>query len=338
MLKNSLVTIFFSTICVPFALGQDSLIFKNNNYVVGEIKSFDKGVLTIETDYSKSDFTVEWSGIKQIYTKTTFMVTLVDANRITGTLSSPDAQRVSILENNGVAHDHALDEIVSMKSISTKFWDRFHAALSLGYSLTKGQNLKQLSLRSNVSYATERWVADASYNNLNSSQDEVEDIERSDGGIGFNYFLPKDWYIPVSLTFLSNTEQKLDLRLLGKLGIGKYVIHTNNAYWGFTGGANFNYEDYDDETDPGTSWEAFIGTEVNLFDVGDLSLMTRAVAYPSLTESDRFRGDFVFDAKYDLPKDFYIQVGLTVNYDNKPVEGAPETDYVFQTTFGWTWN
>jgi hypothetical protein len=338
MLRNLLITIFLLTICVPFALGQDSLIFKNNNYVVGEVKSFDKGVLTIETDYSKSDFTVEWSGIQKIYTKTIFMVTLTDGNRVTGTLSSPTPGRVSIVDNAGVPNEHAIDEIVSMKSVSTQFWDRIHIGLSLGYSLTKAQNLKQFSLRSNVSYATEDWVADASYNNLNSSQDEVEDIQRSDGGLGFNYFLPKDWYIPISATFLSNTEQLLDLRLLGKLGIGKYVIHTNNAYWGFTGGANVNYEDFDDETDPRTSWEAFIGTEANLFDVGDLSLMTRAVAYPSLTESDRIRGDFVFDAKYDLPRDFYIQLGLTVNYDNKPVEGAPDTDYVLQTTFGWKWN
>jgi len=338
MLKNSLTTILLLTICVPFALGQDSLIFKNNNYVVGEVKSFDKGVLTIETVYSKSDFSIEWSGIQKIYTKTIFMVTLTDGNRITGTLSSPSPQRVSIVDNNGVARDLAIDEIVSMKSVSTNFWDRFHAGLSLGYSLTKAQNLKQLTLRSNLGYATEHWIADASYNNLNSSQDEVEDIKRSDGGLGFNYFLPKDWYIPVSVTFLSNTEQKLDLRLLGKLGIGKYVIHTNNAYWGFTGGVAANYEDYDDETDPRNSWEAFIGTEVNLFDVGDLSLMSRAVAYPSLTESDRIRADFVFDAKYDLPKDFYIQLGLTVNYDNKPVEGAVDTDYVIQTTFGWKWN
>jgi hypothetical protein len=338
MRKNLLTTILLLAICIPFALAQDSLIFKNNNYVVGEVKSFDRGVLTIETAYSKSDFTVEWSGIQKIFTKTIFMATLTNGDRITGVLSSPGPDRVSILDNSGVAHDHALNEIVSMKSVSTKFWDRFHAGISFGYSLTKAQNLKQLTLRSNLSYATEAWIAEASYNNLHSSQDEVEDVRRSDGGLNFNYFLPKDWYIPISATFLSNTEQKLDLRLLGKLGIGKYVIHTNSAYWGFTGGAAANFEDYDDDADPRESWEAFIGTEANLFDIGDLSLMSRAVVYPSLTESDRIRADFVFDTKYDLPRDFYIQLGVTVNYDNKPVEGAQDTDYVFQTTFGWKWN
>ena len=60
-------------------LGQDSLVFKNADFVAGEIKSMDRGVLTIETDYSKSDFTVEWTGVKEIFTKTQFLITLTDA-------------------------------------------------------------------------------------------------------------------------------------------------------------------------------------------------------------------------------------------------------------------
>jgi hypothetical protein len=54
-----------------------------------------------------------------------------------------------------------------------------------------------------------------------------------------------------------------------------------------------------------------------------------------MTESGRWRIDYSFDTKYDLPLDFYIKVGFTLNYDNQPVAGASKTDYVFQTTFGW---
>jgi len=34
----------------------DSLVFKNGNILVGEIKSMDKGVLIFKTDYSDKDF------------------------------------------------------------------------------------------------------------------------------------------------------------------------------------------------------------------------------------------------------------------------------------------
>ena len=74
-----------------------------------------------------------------------------------------------------------------------------------------------------------------------------------------------------------------------------------------------------------------------MFNTGDLSLLTNIVAYPSFTESGRWRTDFKFDAKYDLPLDFYIKMGLTVNYDNQPAPGSPETDYIFHTGFGWEW-
>ena len=83
--------------------------------------------------------------------------------------------------------------------------------------------------------------------------------------------------------------------------------------------------------------EAYFGSELNMYDIGDLNLLTKASIYPSLTESGRWRVDFVFDAKYDLPLDFYIKLGINLNYDNQPVEGGSETDYVFQTGFGWEW-
>ncbi|OQX78479.1 MAG: hypothetical protein B6D61_05360 [Bacteroidetes bacterium 4484_249] len=139
------------------------------------------------------------------------------------------------------------------------------------------------------------------------------------------------------MSFLSNTEQKLDLRTVGKLGIGKYVIHNNHTYWGFEGGGTYNNENYWDKTDDKESWEGYFGTELNMFDIGDLSLLTKAMAYPSITEAGRWRADFNFDMNYDLPLDFYIKLGFSLNYDNRPVEGASETDYVLHTGFGWEW-
>jgi hypothetical protein len=61
------------------------------------------------------------------------------------------------------------------------------------------------------------------------------------------------------------------------------------------------------------------------------------LAYPSLTESGRIRVDNRIDLQYDLPMDFYIKTGFTINYDNQPVEGAAQSDYIWQTTFGWSW-
>jgi hypothetical protein len=312
----------------------DSLILKNNNVIVGEVKSMDRGVVTIETPYSKDDFRVEWSGINKISTTTFYIITLEDGTRMNGKLEGADSGKVSIKTPEGVFQTYKKEEVVHLQTLKSGFWDRAHAKIDFGFSNTKSKHLKNISLRSNVGYIAEKWSADASFNSLFSSQDEVDPIKSSDGGVTFNYLLPKDWYIPVSLTFLSNTEQKIDLRTIGKLGVGNYIIHTNHSYWGLAGGVSYNKEDYSEAVDR-KSWEGYFGTELNLYDIGDLNLLTKLVAYPSFTESGRWRADFNFDAKYSLPLDLYIKFGISMNYDNSPVEGAPTSDYMLQTGLGW---
>ena len=315
---------------------KDSLILSNKDVIVGDIKSMDRGVVTIETDYSKDDFRVEYSGISRIKTSSFFIITLADGTRLNGQLETAEPGKIKIRTDDGVETVIGIEDLVYIKSLDKGFKDRLYASVDFGFGLTKSQNLKQVSLRSNIGYVTESWSTDVHYNSIFSNQDGVDPIRNTDAGLTFNYLLPKDWYIPVSLTFLSNTEQKIDLRTLGKLGVGNYIIHTNHSYWGVAGGITYNAENYT-EADDRKSWEGYFGTELNLYDIGDLNLLTKLVAYPSFTELGRWRSDFNFDVKYDLPLDFYIKLGLTATYDNRPVEGASDTDYMIQTGFGWKW-
>lgn len=39
----------------------DTLAFKNGDKMVGEIKSLDRGVAVVSTDYSDTDFKISWS-------------------------------------------------------------------------------------------------------------------------------------------------------------------------------------------------------------------------------------------------------------------------------------
>jgi hypothetical protein len=316
----------------------DSLVFINGNYIVGEVKSMDRNVLKIETDYSDDDFTIEWDGIKEIYTETYFLITLTDGSRYNGYLKTNEAGKILIRSDNGQTIEVDFSEIVILDDIDQGFWSQVYAGVDFGLDVSKANNLRQLSMRSNLGYIAKRWQLDANYNNLFSKQEDVEETSRTDGAVTFKYFLPHDWYPLASVEFLSNTEQQLQLRITRKTGMGKYVIHTNQTYWGFSLGANYNSENYSTDSIPNRqSWEGFLGTELNMFNTGDLSLLTNLVVYPSFTESGRIRADYKFDAKYDLPLDFYIKLGFTINYDNQPAAGSPETDYVLHTGFGWEW-
>ena len=338
----------------------DSLILKNKNVIVGEIKSMDKGVLTIETDYSDSDFKVSWDGIHKIFTKTKFLISTNEGRRFNGTINSAEDGVVSIdtydpeaifrlkkkpqdkdTEVNQGIVSVPINDVVYLNALDDGFWSRLSASIDFGWSLTKANNLRQVSIRSGVGYLADRWKLSASMNNLSSNQDDIDATKRTDGDVTFNYFLPQDWYLLYNITFLSNTEQKIKLRTGNKIGLGKFLVHTNRTYFGFQAGVNFNNEVYfeDEDTppnDPRRTGEAFIGSELNLYDIGDLTLLTNVVAYPSFTESGRFRTDFKLDVKYEFLADFYVKLGTTVNYDNRPVAGATTLDYVFQTTVGWS--
>ncbi len=342
---------------LPFAVisQKDSLILKNKDLIVGEIKSMDNGVLTIETDYSDSDFKISWDGINEVFSESKYLITLSNGKRYNGTIRSIDENRIEIdtydPENiislrkgrlsktedlGGGKAEVAIKDIVYLNALDEGFWSRLSANIDLGWSLTKANNLRQLNVRSGLGYLADRWKINSSYNSLISTQDDVADVKRTDADITFNYFLPKDWFLSFNTTFLSNTEQLIELRTGNKVGIGKYVIHNNKTYLGFQTGLNYNNENYFDDSPSRKTGEAFIGSELNMYDIGDLSLYSQVVAYPSLSESGRLRTDFSLDLKYEFFSDFYLKVGTTMNYDNKPVEGATTLDYIFQTTVGWS--
>jgi hypothetical protein len=136
-------------------------------------------------------------------------------------------------------------------------------------------------------------------------------------------------------SFLSNTEQALKPRITTKVGVGRYVIHTNRAYWGWVGGLTFNKENFTNETPTRKSAEAYLGTEINRFDAGDLDFLSNLYVYPSLTEKGRVRTDFRLDMKYEFVNDFYVKVNVTYNYDNQPAIDGNESDYVYGFSVGW---
>ncbi len=318
----------------------DSVTFYNGNYIVGEVKTMTRGVLTVKTPYSDSDFKIEWKKVKEIYTNNYYLITLSDGSRYNGSINSLKPGLINISYEGGQELTSPQEDIVWLDDLDKGFWSQLYASIDIGFDLTKANNFRQLSSRTNIGYMAKRWNVDGTYNSLYSIQDNTENIERTEGGLGFKYFLPKDWYPVVSLNFLSNTEQKLQLRTTGQIGMGKYLIHTNATYWGFILGVNYNNEVYYTDSIPGrNSMEGLIGSELNLFDIGDLNLMTKVSAYPSFTKSGRWRTDIDFDARYEMPfdDDFYIKAGVNFNYDNQPVEGASDLDYILHTGFGWEW-
>ncbi|SDC99987.1 Protein of unknown function, DUF481 [Algoriphagus faecimaris] len=332
----------------------DSLIFDNQNLILGEVKKMERGVLTVKTSYSDSDFKTDWEKLVYIKSNANFLVTLSDGKRYNGKIASVSDTEVKIdfynpewLIRLGKQKDRdgakgtgsvivPIKEIVFLTTLDEGFWSRLSASIDFGWSLTKANELQTFNLRSRLGYLADRSKFGFSFNRLRSDQREIEAVRRTDANLSYVYFLQRDYFLLYDLTFLSNTAQLVRSRVGNKIGVGKYVVRTNKSYFGFQVGVNLNNEQFSDDNPGNRSGESFFGAELSLYDIGDLKLLSNLSTYPSLTERGRFRSDFKLDIKYEFLSDFYVNLGTTLNFDNQPVEAASRLDYIIQTTVGWS--
>ncbi|MFV0566412.1 MAG: DUF481 domain-containing protein [Flavobacteriaceae bacterium] len=341
---NSIVKILFSIIILATSINStaqtDTLMLKNKDKIIGEIKHMKKGVLTIETDYSDSDFKISWLEVLSMSSSQLYFITLTKGQRLQSHIKAkPESPNAIFLSNGSEWISIPIKDVVEFKAVESNILSRITTSVSLGYNFTKSNNLSQFILNGKLSYTGFKWESNANYDAIVSTQDQTNRSERTDAGLGFRYFMQRDWFLDVTASFLSNNQLDLDLRSNVRGGAGKFLLHNNKLYLGIGAGLAWNNEKYITvPEDNRTSAESYGGLEFNMFDMGDLDVYTRILFYPSLTESGRVRSDIDFDLKYDLPLDLFIKLGFTYNYDNKPAAGFNKSDYVFNTTFGWEFN
>ena len=321
------------------AVINDSILLSNNDLLVGEIKKMDKSVITFKTKYSDSDFKIKWQKVESIKSNRFFIIAMNDGQRLNSTINSVDGKKKKVILESGVnSFEENLFDVIYLEPVGRNFLSRLTFDVDFGLTLAKANNLKQFTSNISGSYLANKWKANGFYKTVLSRQDGVDDLNRMDAEISTNYFLHNDWFLQLSGIYLSNDEQKLNLRSTYKAGAGYYFIHNNRMAFGAGAGLAWTNEDYTDDTLTKKSGELYLAAGLNKYSIGDLSILTSAILYPSITEKGRYRADVNFDMKYDLPLDFFVKMSLTYNWNNQPIEGASASDYVFTTSFGWEFN
>ena len=322
--------------------GDDILILKNGDRITGEIKKLERGNIHIDADYGDNVFIIEWEEVERVESSQNFVVQTSRGKRLSGSIQTDasDSSRV-LVEDAGGTVPVEQEVMVSIQPVDEGFWGRFGASIDFGLSLTKANETKQLSTRATADYLGEDWSVAGNWDVLRNTRTDVPDTRRTEAGGNFRYFMTDRWYGIGFGNFLQSDELELDLRSTIGGGAGRYLVQTNQWYLSLMGGAAWTNENFFDDPesvrDDKNSGEAFGGAELNGFNLGDLSIQARFIAFPSLTESGRVRMDFSTDFKYDLPKDLYFSIGFTTNLDTAPPGDTPKNDYIFNTAVGWSY-
>ncbi len=215
-----LVLILFFLLPLSIFSQNDSIWMKNNDLLVGELKTLSKSVITLETDYSDKDFKVDFDKVSRFSTQNLFVVNLTDNSRITGKIKSTEPGKLQIWYADALIRELDIQEIVFLSEIDRKFWKRFTGAIDLGFNLSKTNNSVQLTSAGNLNYTSDKYNSKFSYKTLISDQDNVERIERKELGLMGRKFL-KNWYVEADVNYLSSSELGIKNRINPGLGAGR---------------------------------------------------------------------------------------------------------------------
>jgi hypothetical protein len=296
-----------------------------------------KAVMTFETDYSDSDFKIEWEKIKSLKTTQNYRVQGNGGEIYVGLIEygieSPES--FVIFTDTGKVYKDFYS-IAEISEVDEKFIDKLRLGINVGYSYTKASGSQQISVRSNAGYVTDMWTLSSSINSFDTRIGDVV-TSRSDANINFRHLFANNWFALANVDWFNSEEQQIDLRTTAAVGLGNYLVRNIDMVFLLYTGAAYNNEAFtNSEEDNLQSYEAFLAGEYDLFGAEDLDILTSFIAYPSLTEKDRVRAVYKLDFVWDLIYDFEAKLGFTLNYDSNPPNDAEKSDYVVSFTLGWS--
>ncbi len=341
-MKNlGLFALFLFLFSVSTLTAQDTLYTTSGDVLVGEIQALQRNVLTFDTDYADSDFKVEWGNVAGLVSTTQLIIYTTNGQRYRGYLAYKESEKgVVLFSGEGNVDAINISDIVQISTLSSGFLDRIYISIGAGYSYSKANNVRQLSMTGKVNYRADKWRLSSGFNSIVTNQDDVEPTHRSEANIDYNRDILGNAFAFAGMEFLKSSEQNLDLRTTSKLGMGYYFVRKNGLmFQGGIGMANANetYGAPDNKTE--NSFEGLGALEFDAYDIGDFSFRAKFTAFPSFSNKGRVRLNSDVSLKYDLPLDFYIKASVVHNFDSKPlVEDVDKTDYVFQTSIGWEWD
>ena len=204
------------------------MVTTNGDRLVGEIKNVEKDVLTFSTAYSDVDFKIEWEEVASIRKQPAVPRRDVRRQASVGLVDAEPGQE----DRADRRDERAAGGRVGGRSRSSERSGRGSTSgLDFGYSMTRANSAKQLSLGANLSYRDEHHVDTLFANVFSSSQENAPDDpalgpRRTTSAVSS----ARRWYVNTTQDFLNSEEQGLDLRTTIGGGGGRYLMRSSSQH------------------------------------------------------------------------------------------------------------
>jgi putative salt-induced outer membrane protein YdiY len=311
----------------------------NGDRLTGEIKSLAYGELTLDTDYMGT-VELEWPDIVSVESPQGFMVEDVQGNLLFGSIArDPEAGYLAIAGGDGVTRRLGMSQVARLSQSEERLVDRVHGSFSLGFDYTRSSDITVLSGNFNTNYRGPK--SNWNFNvDVNSTRDPNQGtIDRDSIRFEHRWLMPggRFW---AGLTSLERNEQTgIEARALLGGGYGSYFLQTSRSEFAALLGIAATREWATGQAEDQSSLEGILGVDWRVFDFASpkTNLTARAVLFPSLTESGRYRTDSSITLRREIVTDLFLDLSFYHNYDSDPPdELASTSDHGIVTSLGYS--
>jgi len=326
--------LFLNVSTISFAQRTDIIIMNNGDYITGEIKKLQFGIVTFKTD-DAGTLSIQWDKLRHLISTDVFEVDLVDGRIYFGTLDTTYSPRQMKVKGKDELKFLFKKYVVKITPIKETFWDILDGFIKLGFNFTKSTETGQFTLGGNAKYRRRHDNTELNLNSLISFRDEQQTSKRQDLTLTYQKFLLHKWFVFGSVGLEQNTELGIQLRAIINAGLGYGIGQSNKDLFYGLAGLSINRENFTDTTDDAINLEGLLALNYQLFiyDAPKTSLSTDIVAYPGLTDWGRIRINYNITLSWEIIIDLFWELSGYYSYDNKPTSGASSSDYYINTAF-----
>jgi hypothetical protein len=322
---------------VASAAKTDIILFKNGDRLTGEVKGLDRGKVSFDTD-ATGVIKIEWDDIEQLFSNTTYEVTLDNGERLYGALVETTRHDEIRLQTDSSALDLSFPTVVRLNPIKSTVLDRINMNVDIGYSLAKANKLEQSNLGYDFSYREEKRQIKLSFDSSTSSSESNPSSTRVFGDFGYQRFLDKSTWYPFGAGQIErNDELGIDRRVSLGGGMSRWLRDTNQNRIAFSGGLIRSLEDDKASTETKSDTEALVAMDLEWFryDSPQLDVSTKFTLYNRLSGTREPRGNLDVNFKWEIFKDFYWSFSFYYTFDKQTETGQPTNDYGSFVSLGW---
>jgi len=334
-----LVLVLLAPAAAALAARTDVVVLKNGDRITCDIRQLERGQLRVSTDSMGTVF-IKWEDVQRLHSTAEFIVESIDGSRTVGQLAEASADgRMRVVQGD---REQALDlhDVVWMDPFirDPLFTERWDGSFSVGLDIARTNRERNLRGAFDLRRRGEDFLVGIDGSAILRSREDRSDSVRASLSGSYRGLLQKRRFWATLGSLERNDELGIDLRTLVGAGYGRFLQQSTRSLWSAAAGLALVREQRAGDEDDENNLEGFLNTRYEYFLLfsPNTTLTAEWTAFPSITDSGRFRSNLDFSLRREVISDLFLDLRLYGSQDNRSADEGASTDYGVFTSLGYS--